>query len=1501
AQPVLPAKLLGSHPNTPSAPAVFQDSTPEELLFPPPYHNPCSNPPQLLRSADHPPPEAGGARGQGPAAGTRSVKANSPDSTVLPLRVAGLPNEQGNQPMHYWPFATSDLYNWRAQNARFSDNPKDLVNLLDTVLFTHQPTWDDCQQLLQVLFTTEERDRILTAARKLVPGEDGTPTTNAARIDLVFPLTRPDWDFNQAEGKERLRVYRQTLMAGLRAAARKPTNLAKVGDVQQGREETPAAFLERLMEAFRQYTPMDPEATENRAAVVAEKVYNRRETPEQREDRIRQEERKDRQGSTLPEPRLTLKVEGRPVNFLVDTGAQHSVLTEPLGKLSGKTSWVQGATGCKQYPWTTKRSVDLGKGQVSHTFVVIPECPYPLIGRDLLTKVGAQISFGQEGVEIKDFKGSPLHVLTISLQDEYRLLVAPDHPPLSGWWMESFSNVWAETGGVGLASHRPPIIVQLKPGAEPIRVKQYPMPAEAKAGITPHIRRLLDSGILKTCHSSWNTPLLPVRKPHSQDFRPVQDLREVNKRVIDIHPTVPNPYTLLSALPPTHVWYTVLDLKDAFFSLPLAPQSQEMFAFEWQDAERGISGQLTWTRLPQGFKNSPTLFDEALHEDLRKFRSRFPELTLLQYVDDLLLAAESKHACRTGTAELLTELGQMGYRVSAKKAQICLPEVIYLGYRLKNGYRWLTEARKATVLQLPTPTTKREVREFLGSAGFCRLWIPGFADLAQPLYEATREKVTFQWTPQMQQSFESLKRALLSAPALGLPDITKPFHLFVDEAKGIAKGVLTQSLGPWRRPVAYLSKKLDPVASGWPPCLRMVAAAALLFKDSQKLSLGQVTSITTPHAVEGVLRQPPERWMSNARITHYQSLLLNPERVNFSPPTGLNPASLLPAPDLEAHLDCVDILAQVQGLRPDLRDNPLPDGLVWFTDGSSFIHEGRRAAGAAVVSMQEVIWAEPLPSGTSAQKAELIALTKALTLARGKNLTVYTDSRYAFATAHVHGAIYRERGLLTSDGKGIKNAQEIMDLLAALWLPRKLAIVHHPGHQKDSSTPTQGNKRADEAARQAALMPVDALTVKLPDPGDPQLPEDPEYSAMDFDYIQSLPGAFSLGHWWYTQETKAILPAHLATDLIQRLHRATHLGERKILTLIRQWNLHVRDATCTVRQVVASCQSCAMVNATKTTGEPGMRPRGTRPGVHWEIDFTEVRPGKFGYRYLLVLVDTFSGWPEAFPTRGESARVVAKILLENIFPRFGFPVTIGSDNGPAFVSQVSKSVASALGAEWKLHCAYRPQSSGQVERMNRTLKETLTKLTLESGGDWVTLLPYALFRARNSPYRLGLSPFEIIYGTAPPTTPHGAQLACDLPSDCELFLSVWAVQQAHQEVWPRLRALYEGKGPSQTAHKFQPENLVLVRRHKTDGRGLQPRWKGPYIVLLTTPTALKVDGIAAWVHHSHVKTAPTDDSQLQWRAQKHPTNPLKLTLQALPATTHRSQTTAHAVKNDTKL
>ncbi|XP_038400303.1 uncharacterized protein LOC119876485 [Canis lupus familiaris] len=270
---------------------------------------------------------------------------------------------------------------------------------------------------------------------------------------------------------------------------------------------------------------------------------------------------------------------------------------------------------------------------------------------------------------------------------------------------------------------------------------------------------------------------------------------------------------------------------------------------------------------------------------------------------------------------------------------MCRAEVSYLGYKLKDGQRWLTDAWKETVLRIPQPQTIHQVREFLGSAGFCQLWILGFAKMTRPLYEATRHQQNFEWTEAMNRAFNDLKQALLSAPALGLPGLTKPFYLHVDEKDGVAKGVLVQYLGPWKRPIAYLSKKLDTVAAGWPPCLKIIAAAATVVKDADKLAMGQKLHVTTPHAIEGVLKQPPDRWISNAHLTHYQSLLLKPTRILFKPPTTPNLATLLPNPDwdIPPH-DCQEILAQVYGVRADLQDQPLPNtDAAWYTDGSSFV------------------------------------------------------------------------------------------------------------------------------------------------------------------------------------------------------------------------------------------------------------------------------------------------------------------------------------------------------------------------------------------------------------------------------------------------------------------------------------------------------------------------------------------------------------------------------------
>ena len=94
------------------------------------------------------------------------------------------------------------------------------------------------------------------------------------------------------------------------------------------------------------------------------------------------------------------------------------------------------------------------------------------------------------------------------------------------------------------------------------------------------------------------------------------------------------------------------------------------------------------------------------------------------------------------------------------------------------------------------------------------------------------------------------------------------------------------------------------------------------------------------------------------------------------------------------------------------------------------------------------------------------------------------------------------------------------------------------------------------------------------------------------------------------------------------------------------------------------------------------------------------------------------------------ASKVAQCLLREIVPRFGFPTSIGLDNGLAFIADLVQQVSKTLNIKWKLHTAYRPQSSGMVEGTNRTLKETLSKWILETDCSWVDLFPMALLRLR---------------------------------------------------------------------------------------------------------------------------------------------------------------------------
>ena len=147
------------------------------------------------------------------------------------------------------------------------------------------------------------------------------------------------------------------------------------------------------------------------------------------------------------------------------------------------------------------------------------------------------------------------------------------------------------------------------------------------------------------------------------------------------------------------------------------------------------------------------------------------------------------------------------------------------------------------------------------------------------------------------------------------------------------------------------------------------------------------------------------------------------------------------------------------------------------------------------------------------------------------------------------------------------------------------------------------------------------------------------------------------------------------------------------------------------------------------------------------MDFTQM-PISQGYKYLLVMIDTFIGWIEGFPTQTEKVEeVVKKKLLHEIIPRFRLSRSLQSDNGTSFTSKVTQRVSKALGITYYLHCTWRPQSSGKVERANQFLKSALKKITQETTLGWKEALPTALLHTHIAPKKqAGLSPYEMLYG-----------------------------------------------------------------------------------------------------------------------------------------------------------
>lgn len=259
-------------------------------------------------------------------------------------------------------------------------------------------------------------------------------------------------------------------------------------------------------------------------------------------------------------------------------------------------------------------------------------------------------------------------------------------------------------------------------GPTHIPCKQYPFPKESIPAVQLTIDSLLHQGVLREGSFITNSPVWPVKKPDGS-WRLTIDYRQLNTVTPACAPVVSDMSQLLKNVPPHARYFSTLDISNGFWSILVKFEYQYKFAFTFN------GHQYTWTMLPQGFHNSPTIFHKRMVRVLEGIVWP-PGTAVLQYVDDILIATDMEEAHEKALRTVLMRLSLAGLKLNRTKVHLCVSSVPFLGIELNTSGVSPDDRKIATIQKLPFPVTTTALRSFLGLVGYQRQFLPQLAELA---------------------------------------------------------------------------------------------------------------------------------------------------------------------------------------------------------------------------------------------------------------------------------------------------------------------------------------------------------------------------------------------------------------------------------------------------------------------------------------------------------------------------------------------------------------------------------------------------------------------------------------------------------------------------------------------------------------------------------------------------------------------------------------------------
>ena len=843
-------------------------------------------------------------------------------------------------------------------------------------------------------------------------------------------------------------------------------------------------------------------------------------------------------------------------------------------------------------------------------------------------------------------------------------------------WKCVFSQHEFDFGRTSAVEHRIPLTDE-----KPFKLRHHRIPPGMYEELRQHLQKLLECGAIRASHSPYSSPIVIVRKRQTNQIRMCLDFRELNKRTVKDSYALPRIEECFHALANCNM-YSCLDATKGYLQIPIAEEHKARTAFT-----AGPLGHWECNSMWYGLTSAPATFQRMMENCLG-------DLNLTQcvaFLDDIVAFSVGFENHLQRLEAIFTRLKEYGIKLQPSKCKLFRERVQYLGHVVsKDGIE--TDPDKIEALKTwPVPKNVKELRTFLGFAGYYRRFVKDFAKIAKPLHDLTAglpckkrkgHKATplpeWKWEERQQKAFEELIAKLTSPPILAYADYSKPYILHTDASTEGLGAVLYQEHEGKERVIAYASRGLNKSERNYPA--HKLEFLALKWAVTSKFH-DYLYASQTPFKVR----------TDNNPLTY----VLTTAKLDA---TGHRWLAALGAYDFKIEYRPGAKSTDCDGLsrRPHI-DNTIGRE----TEVSTRITGIKEISQEAI---QAICSYHCATEGSQEPNFDPLIETLPINLSSKPDVTAQQFVQLGQETLP---------SMSMSQWKIAQEEDPVVGRVLQYW--------------RQGSPPSKQDRLTENSQVLLILREWHRLCDRN------GVLHRKCYVNGGLRYQLVLPGSYH---------------AKVLTELHDKMG---HVGIERTLDLLRCRFYYPKMAE-DVAKKVRHCDRCTRrkvpLSAHKTA--PLVSIHSTYPMELVCIDFLSLEESKGGYSSILVITDHFTRFAQAIPCRNQTAKTTARALFDNFIVHYGFPTRIHSDQGANFESALIKDLCE-LGGTIKTHTSpYHAMGNGATERFNRTLLDMLGTLPEEKKADWKSYVAplvhgYNCTRHESTQH----APFYLLFGRHP--------------------------------------------------------------------------------------------------------------------------------------------------------